>query len=120
MKRFLWLMMLWLIVSAGGVSAGAVSVPLRANHVYVLSWTPASSDADGIAVVDQENITYELQESTDLTFTTVRVVPLQDPHASDAIIAGKRPGTYYYRVRAVHPSYQPGPWIYSINGHRVL
>lgn len=65
---------------------------------YSVEWTP---------VTDATN--YVLQESTDQDFSSTTAYPVAAPTASQ-FIAGKSPGTYYYRVAAYNAAGRPSRW----------
>jgi hypothetical protein len=59
------------------------------------------------------DVTYEVEEATDGAFTqNVRQVYSGSVLRSDVTVAAS--GTYYYRVRAVKPGYQPSGWMVSL------
>ena len=79
-----------------------ITVPAtNADGIYMVKWTKSPTVTTGI--------TYELQESTNSTFTNPRIVP----HTTvlSANITGRTMGmTYYYRVRAKKSGWATSSW----------
>lgn len=98
-------------------AAITLTVPYAANEgQYFISWDPVFSANAGAVAVNPKEVSYVLEESTTPMFIKPRIIHTKDPHATKIKIIGRPAGTYYYRVKAIHPLCQESAWMWGRNG----